>query len=85
MLRGVVPYVQLIYCRSIDEFVRFAKPIGQFLARSGKVFVMMDADGRIPNLIGIYRKGRVLKFFRGPARPRLGDLAYTELALFGLL
>ena len=84
LLRGFIPYVQLIYCRSIDEFVRFAKPIGRFLARHGKLFVMMDSNGRIPDLIGVYREGHFLKFFRGPTRPRLGDLAYTELALFGI-
>jgi hypothetical protein len=84
LLRGFIPYVQLIYCRSIDEFVRFAKPIGRFLARRGKLFVMIDAKGRIPDLFGVYCEGIFLKFFRGPAPPRLGDLAYTELALFGI-
>jgi len=24
------------------------------------------------------------RFFRGPNRPRLGDLAYTEVAMFGV-
>jgi hypothetical protein len=84
LLRGFVPYVQLIYCTSIDEFVRFAKPVGRFLARRGKLFVMMDSNGRIPGLMGVYRDGSLPKFFRGPTRPRLGDLAYTELALFGV-
>ena len=81
---GFIPYVHLIYCRSIDEFARFAKPIGRFLVRCGELFVMIDANGRIPGLFGVYRKGNNRRFFRGPAPPRLGDLAYTELALFGL-
>jgi len=84
LLGGFVPYVQLIYCRSIDEFVLFAKPIGRFLARRGRLFVMMDSNGRIRDLIGVYREGWLPKFFRGPTRPRLGDLAYTELGLFGM-
>jgi hypothetical protein len=24
------------------------------------------------------------KYFKGPDRPRLGDLAYTEIAMFGM-
>jgi hypothetical protein len=84
LLCGFIPYVHLIYCQSIDEFARFAKPIGRFLVRRRALFVMVDANGRIPGLFGIYRKGRNRRFFRGPAPPRLGDLAYTELALFGL-
>jgi hypothetical protein len=84
LLRGFIPYVHLIYCRSIDEFVRFANPIGRFLARRRELFVMIDANGRIPDLFGVYRGGSNHRFFRGAAPPRLGDLAYTELALFGL-
>jgi hypothetical protein len=84
LLRGFIPHVHLIYCRSIDEFARFAMPIGRFLARRRKLFVMIDANARIPDLFGIYREGVCRRFFRGPTPPRLGDLAYTELALFGL-
>jgi hypothetical protein len=84
LLGGIVPYVQLIYCRSIDEFAFFYRPIARFLAGRGKLFVMMDSHGRVPGVVGIYRKGRFPRFFRGPMRPRIGDLAYTELALFGI-
>ena len=34
-------------------------------------------------LPGIYLDGRP-KYFKGPDKPRLGDLAYTEAALFGM-
>jgi hypothetical protein len=83
-LHGFIPYVHLMYCRSIDEFVRFAEPIGRFLTRRRELFVMVDANGRIPGLFGVYREGSNRRFFRGPTPPRLGDLAYTELALFGI-
>lgn len=83
-LGGYIPYVQLIYCRSTDELVQFAKPIGRFLARYGMLFVTIDSNGRIPDLIGVYRKGKSPRFFRGNLRPRIGDLAYTELGLFGM-
>ena len=35
-------------------------------------------------LRGIYSEARGRKYFKGPGRPRLGDLADTELAIFGM-
>jgi hypothetical protein len=84
LVRGFVPFAQLIYCRNIDEFVRFAGPIGRFLARRGIFFVMIDANGPIPGLVGIYRDRSLPKYYKGPTPPRLGDIAYTESALFGI-
>ena len=84
MVRGFVPCAQLIYCRSIEEFVRFSKPIGRFLARRGKLFIILDANGRIPGLTGVYVDDFLPRYYKGPTPPRLGDLAYTETALFGI-
>lgn len=84
LLWGLIPYAQLIYCRSIDEFVRFATPIERFLARRGRLFITLDSNGRIPGLVGIYSDDSSPKFYRGHSPPRLGDLAYTESALFGV-
>jgi len=83
-VKGFVPCAQLIYCRSMEEFVRFSKPIGRFLARRGKPFMMLDSNGPIPGLVGVYVDGMLPKYYKGPAQPRLGDLAYTESALFGI-
>jgi hypothetical protein len=81
---GLVPYAQLVYCRSIDDLVRFARPIGWALARRGRPLVMIDANGPIENLPGKYFADLKPKYFKGPDRPRLGDLAYTETAMFGV-
>jgi hypothetical protein len=35
-------------------------------------------------LAGIYSEARGRKYFKGPRQPRLGDLADTELAIFGM-
>jgi hypothetical protein len=35
-------------------------------------------------LIGRYFDATMPKYFKGPDRPRLGDLAYTEAAMFGV-
>ena len=84
LVRGVLPCAQLIYCADIADFVRFAGPIGRFLARRGRLPVIVDSNGPIPGLFGIYRSGSMPKYFKGPQRPRLGDLAYTEYALLGV-
>ncbi len=84
LVKGVVPCVQLIYCRDIADFARFAAPIGRYLARRGRFIVIADANGPIPGLLGIFRRGSKPKYFKGPQRPRLGDLAYTEYAILGV-
>ena len=83
LAKGVLPLAQLIYCRDTDDVVRFCGLIGRYLAVRGCPFVVIDASGPIPGLPGIYLDGRP-KFFKGPDKPALGDLAYTEAALFGL-
>ena len=54
------------------------------LARRGRPFVIVDANDPIPGLVGVFRRGSMPKYFKGPQRPRLGDLAYTEYALLGV-
>jgi hypothetical protein len=75
--KGLIPGVQLVYCRDVEDFVRFAAPIGSFLAARGKFFVRIDANGPIPGLVGRYFEGMEARYYKGP-KPRLGDLAYTQ-------
>ena len=82
LLKGVVPCAQMIYYRSVNDFVQFAGPIGRFLAIRGLFFVIIDANGPIAGLFGTFRKGVMPKYFKGRDQPRLGDLTYTEAALF---
>ncbi len=77
------PARQLIYCRSMDDYVRFAGPLGRYLLWRGAPLVLHDANGPEPGLIGRYFAGVGPKFVRGPHVPRLGDLAYTERVIFG--
>ncbi|MBV9968994.1 MAG: hypothetical protein JO228_03335 [Xanthobacteraceae bacterium] len=81
--KGVLPCAQLIYCREVGDVARFSGPIGRYLALRGCSFAVIDASGPMPGLAGVYLRGRP-KYFKGPDKPRLGDLAYTEAALFGL-
>ena len=55
-----VPGVQLVYCSEMEHFVRFAGPIGRFLAwQRRKLTVRTDSNGPIPGLIGTTRRDRV--------------------------
>jgi hypothetical protein len=83
LAKGVLPCAQLVYCRDTADVVRFSGLIGRYLAVRGCPFAVIDADGSVPGLPGFYLDGRP-KYFKGPERPRLGDLAYTEAALFGM-
>ena len=81
--RNVLPSAQLVYCRAVADFVRFAGPLGRRLARLGLVSVIIDAQQPIAGLVGRYAAGRRVKYFRGAAAPRLGDLSSTELVYLG--
>jgi hypothetical protein len=77
------PAMQLIYCRDIAEFVACAGSIGRTLLRLGKISVVLDANGPVAGLTGIFSRARGRKYFKGPHRPRLADLTDTELVLYG--
>ncbi len=77
------PAMQLIYCRDVAEFVHCAGAIGRALIRRGKISVILDANGPVPGLTGVYSSARGRKYFKGPHPPRLADLTDTELVLYG--
>jgi hypothetical protein len=84
--RGIIPMptLQLGYCHSVSDYIRCAGAIGRYLLRRGKLVVIVDANGPIAGLTGIYREPAGRKYFKGPHRPRLGDLTDTELAIYGM-
>ncbi len=83
-VKRFVSCAQLIYCRDVADFVRFARPLGLFLAQRWRPLVILDANGPVGGLVGKYFDQIMPKYCKGPATPRLGDLAYTEAALFGI-
>jgi hypothetical protein len=80
LFKRIIPGAQLIYCSDIEHFVRFAGPIGRYLARRGKYVVRIDANGPILGLVGVYQHGVDCRYCKG-TKPPLGDLAYTHLAM----
>jgi hypothetical protein len=80
---GLVPFATLVYCRDLQEFVRFAGNLGRFLVRRGFPLLIVDANGPVPGLIGTYSDDHP-KYFKGPDQPRIGDLAYSKRVFFGI-
>jgi hypothetical protein len=77
------PGMHVVYCRSLAEIARFARPLGLLLTRIGRPILILDADGPVEGLSGYFWRGRARKYVKGAHRPHLGDLAYTEFTLFG--
>jgi hypothetical protein len=77
------PAMHLIYCRDIACYVQCAGAIGRALIRHGKISVLLDSNGPVPALMGVYSSARGRKYFKGPHRPGLADLTDTELVLYG--
>jgi hypothetical protein len=78
---GLLRFAYLVYCSDVADFTRFAGLIGRFLIKAGFPFVIVDSNGPIKGLVGKYLDARP-KYFKGPRAPRLGDLAYSEVAMF---
>ena len=83
IIRTIVPAAQLLWCRDMAAFERYAGTLGRHLLRLGRFAVSVDANGPMRGLPGVWRPGNAPKYFRGPDRPRLGDLADTELVYLG--
>jgi hypothetical protein len=84
--RGIIPLpaMQLGYCPSIADYIGCAGAIGRYLLRRGKPIIIVDATGPLAGLPGLYSEARGRKYYKGPHQPRLGDLADTELAIYGM-
>ncbi len=81
-VKDVVPVYRLIYCRDIADLQRFAGNVGRFLAWRAGLLVRFDSNRSVPGIVGWYSERRGRKYAKGPKPPLLGDLAFTEAALF---
>jgi len=79
---GVIPVYRLLYCRNMDSFARYVGNLGRFLLGRGGALVRFDANQRLAGVVGMYTEKRGRKYAKGPNPPHLGDLAFTEAALF---
>jgi hypothetical protein len=83
VFRRLFPCEQLIYCRDVADFVRFSQPIGRYLLAKASLICLLDANGPLAGLPGRYFPDTRPRYFKGPVRPILGDLSFTEMTIFG--
>ena len=80
---NVAPFATLAYSRDQADFTRVAGPLGRYLAFRGIPLALLDANGPIAGLPGRFYANHP-NYFKGPDRPRLGDLAYSKRVFFGV-
>ncbi len=78
-----MPCAQLIYGRDLECIVQLSGLIGRYLALRGMPVLLVGTNHTMRGVPGKYYDGRAPMYYKGPDRPRLGDVAYTEGALFG--
>jgi hypothetical protein len=76
-----VKVMEAIYCRDMGELRRCAGALGRHVLARG--FLGMIGDGPLPAGPGKYFPGKEPRYFKGPHRPHLNDLAFTETVIFG--
>ncbi|CAL80653.1 conserved hypothetical protein, putative Acyl-CoA N-acyltransferase [Bradyrhizobium sp. ORS 278] len=81
-VKNILPVHRLLYCRDLADIELNAGNLGRFLARKGGALVRLDANGPMKIITGWYSERRGRKYAKGPHAPRLGDLAFSEAALF---
>jgi len=79
--RPNVKMMELLYCRSTDDFLCVAGGLGRHLLfRHGALGVILD--GKISGMPAHYVAGKEPRYFKGPEAPNLNDLAFTEMVVF---
>jgi hypothetical protein len=77
--RPPVPVMDVMFCRGPEDFRRCAPALARHFLPRGRLGFLIDGDQ--PG-IAHYAQGKEPRYFKGPHRPILGDLAYTEKVIF---
>jgi hypothetical protein len=75
-----VPVLDVMFTRGPDDFRHCAPALARHFLPRGRLGFLIDGDQ--PG-ISHYVEGKEPRYFKGPYRPILGDLAYTEKVIFG--
>ena len=78
--RPPLPMMDVMFTRSPEDFTRCAPALAKHFLPRGRMGFLIDGDQ--PGL-SHYVEGKEPRWFKGPHRPTLGDLAYTEKVVFG--
>jgi len=84
LVKPGVPAAQLIYCQSLEDLEAIASPVGRFLAAHGMPMLLVAADCPLRGVPGRFFAEKFAMYAKGAKTPRIGDLSYTEAAVFGL-
>ncbi len=76
-----VPVMDVMFTRSPEEFRRSARALARYFLPRGSLGFLIDGD--MEGMLSHYVEGKEPRYFKGPHRPVLGDLAYTEKVIFG--
>ena len=79
--RPAVQVMDVMFCRGADDLNRCASALARHFLPQGRMGFLVDGD--MEAMLSHYVEGREPRYFKGPYRPILGDLAYTEKAIFG--
>ena len=75
-----LPVMDVMFTRSPEDFQACAPALARHFLPRGRMGFLIDGDQ--PGL-SRYVEGKEPRWFKGPHRPSLGDLAYTEKVVFG--
>ena len=78
--RPPVPVMDVMFTRSPEDFHTCAPALARHVLPQGRMGFLIDGDQAG---IARYVEGKEPRWFKGPWRPTLGDLAYTEKVVFG--
>lgn len=78
--RPPMPVMDVTFTRGPDDFRRCAPALARHFLPRGRLGFLID--GKQPGF-SRYVEGKDPRYFKGPHRPILGDLAYTEKVIFG--
>jgi hypothetical protein len=83
-IKGQMPALQLVYSQSQDIFLDFMSALGRRLLVEGWIFVICDTEAPFAAVVSRYFPAKTVKYYKGPVAPRVGDLSFTEIPLFGI-
>jgi hypothetical protein len=78
--RQKLPMMDVMFCRGADDLKRCLPALARYFLPRGSMGFLMDGD--MEARLSHYAEGKEPRYFKGPHRPLLGDLAYTEKVLF---
>ena len=75
------PVMDVMFCRGAEDLRRCAPALARHFLTRGSLGFLIDGD--MDAMLSHYVEGKEPRYYKGPYRPILGDLAYTEKVLFG--